>query len=83
MEVAMPPEADLNLAQPLLVSRAETKRLLRGVSDDTLRRLEAIGRLEPVRLVPDGHVFYRWEEVAALANPSTSPRVKLINRGGE
>jgi len=48
----------------LLVSRKETAKMLE-VSEMTLRRLKS---LEPVRLRPNGKVFYRLADVLALIN---------------
>jgi hypothetical protein len=61
--------ANTQLAPPLLVDRAETRRLLGGVSASIVIRLEKLGLLEPVK--PGGtencKTFYRYGNVVAAA----------------
>ncbi|MGE0522112.1 MAG: helix-turn-helix transcriptional regulator [Variibacter sp.] len=60
-----------NSVPQLLYSRTQAAQALGGVSVSTIRRLEAAGRLTPVKLSPhkDGAlVFYRVDEVQALAD---------------
>jgi hypothetical protein len=49
----------------LLYSRQHTAMLLGGLSVMTVIRLEKAGKLTPIK--PGGHVFYRADEVRALA----------------
>jgi hypothetical protein len=54
----------------LLYSRLQTAQALGNVSVSTIRRLQAAGRLTPIKLSPDKEgavVFYRADEVHALA----------------
>jgi hypothetical protein len=54
---------------PLLYSRIQAARLLGGVSVATIRRMEAGGRLSPVKLSGKraGQVFYQAQQVHGLA----------------
>lgn len=55
----------------LLLTRAQTRALLGGLSNATLQRMEARGELTPIRLNHSGgkstKVFYRRDQVLALA----------------
>lgn len=55
-------------ADQLLYTREQLRRILGGISTDTVIRLEAAGRLKPVRLTPGklGRVYYRRRDVEAL-----------------
>jgi hypothetical protein len=72
-----PPRADADRTDPgaaphnnqrLLYSREQVAELLGGISVHTVRRLEAAGRLRPVRLTrsPTAMVFFRAQDVLAL-----------------
>jgi hypothetical protein len=56
--------------KPLLVSRKNASVMLGGVDASTLRRLEEMGALKPLRLNPRspvGAVYYAYDNVVAVA----------------
>jgi hypothetical protein len=57
------------LGPPLLVERAEACRLLGGISRSMIIRLEAQGRVTPIKLdcSNNGKTFYALKELQALA----------------
>lgn len=52
----------------LLYTRDQLRRILGGISTDTITRLEAAGRLKPIRLSPAerARVYYRRSDIDAL-----------------
>lgn len=64
----------------LLFSRKQTAHLL-GVSTDFVKRLEAAGRLTPVRLSrrPTGMVLYRTEDIVELIGVDATADKSLPN----
>jgi hypothetical protein len=68
----MPKRIKIPPVKKLLVSRTEAAQMLGGVSSLTIIRLQHAGHLTPVRLTkrPAAKVFYRIEEVLALAQAS-------------
>ena len=68
-----------------LVTRAVARRMLGGIGRDQIAKLEAEGKLHPVKLTNSdkGHVFYRKSEVLALMRPTTPPRSSARRCGGE
>ena len=52
----------------LLYTRDQLRRILGGISTDTVTRLEAAGRLKPLRLSParTARVYYRRSDIDAL-----------------
>ena len=72
---------ETHISQPrrLLYSRVQTREVLGGISNTSLQGLEKQGVLTPVRLTGKalGNVFYRAEQVHALAEGATPTPVEL------
>jgi hypothetical protein len=58
---------------PLLYSREQVAAMLGNVSIHTVRRLEAQGRLHPIRLTksPSAMVFFKAQDVLALVEEAS------------
>jgi hypothetical protein len=62
-----------------LVPRAVARRMLGGIGRDQIAKLEAEGKLHPVKLTNSdkGHVYYLRSEVLALMRPPPSkPKIE-------